>query len=287
MIARCTKGETNARKTERGRKNSDCEPLTRTTYVLASEKLGNKPHRTMLGGGAHKQPQEYRRIPTPFSCCEMATTTRPAKLAIEKCCTHSQHDVASFPQEASHRNSAMLVGCWNGGEIVESGGVLLRSSQMTQGRPDNRSIGIGRRLDVAQLEAGETASAAPVNLCVRLTQGIVNRIVKERERIQCPIGHIRTKQYITSSLDIAEPVGSSQKHYHCADKDSAEKVNWHADVGQGPQQERACRISMQKKRKLTHLSGISTGASKLHMYSRMHTQLDTTRIHIATSERPM
>ena len=37
----------------------------------------------------------------------------------------------------------------------------------------------------------------------------------------------------------------------------------------------------------THLSGIIAGASKLHMYRSMHTQLDTTRIHIATSERPM
>ncbi len=30
-----------------------------------------------------------------------------------------------------------------------------------------------------------------------------------------------------------------------------------------------------------------TGASKLQMYRSMQIQLDTTRIHIATSERPM
>lgn len=29
------------------------------------------------------------------------------------------------------------------------------------------------------------------------------------------------------------------------------------------------------------------GARRLHIYSSMHTQLDTTRIHIATSDRPM
>jgi hypothetical protein len=37
----------------------------------------------------------------------------------------------------------------------------------------------------------------------------------------------------------------------------------------------------------TYLSGINTGATKLQMYSAMQTQLETTRIHIATSERPM
>jgi hypothetical protein len=39
--------------------------------------------------------------------------------------------------------------------------------------------------------------------------------------------------------------------------------------------------------KKTHLSGRSTGAIRLHMYNSMHTQLDTTRIHMATSERPI
>ena len=38
---------------------------------------------------------------------------------------------------------------------------------------------------------------------------------------------------------------------------------------------------------MTYLSGIMTGASKLHMYRSIHTQLDTTRTHMATSERPM
>lgn len=39
--------------------------------------------------------------------------------------------------------------------------------------------------------------------------------------------------------------------------------------------------------KETHLSGRSTGANRLHMYNSMQTQLDTTRIHMATSERPI
>ena len=38
---------------------------------------------------------------------------------------------------------------------------------------------------------------------------------------------------------------------------------------------------------MTRLSGMSTGASKLQMYKIMQTQLDTIRIHIATSDRPM
>ena len=37
----------------------------------------------------------------------------------------------------------------------------------------------------------------------------------------------------------------------------------------------------------THRSGISTGAIKLQMYRRIHVQLETTRIHIATSDLPM
>lgn len=37
----------------------------------------------------------------------------------------------------------------------------------------------------------------------------------------------------------------------------------------------------------TYRSGINTGAIRLHIYSAMHTQLDTTRIHIATSDLPM
>ncbi len=32
---------------------------------------------------------------------------------------------------------------------------------------------------------------------------------------------------------------------------------------------------------------MSTGASRLHMYRSMQIQLDTTRIHIATSDLPM
>jgi len=38
---------------------------------------------------------------------------------------------------------------------------------------------------------------------------------------------------------------------------------------------------------VTYLSGSNTGASKLQMYSNMHIQLLTMRIHIAVSERPM
>ena len=37
----------------------------------------------------------------------------------------------------------------------------------------------------------------------------------------------------------------------------------------------------------THRSGINTGAIRLQIYNNIHTQLDTTRIHIATSDLPM
>lgn len=32
---------------------------------------------------------------------------------------------------------------------------------------------------------------------------------------------------------------------------------------------------------------MNTGAKRLHMYNSMHIQLETTRIHMAASERPM